>query len=488
MVKYEKIINLALRRSLFYPSCEIYDGPAGFYNYGPYGAAIKRKIINLWRKLLVKKEGFLEIDGSIAMPERVFKSSGHLDNFNDPVTKCKKCGVFHRADQLLSEKYKELTSEKVLTKALREQKIKCPECKGELEDVTRSNLMVQIKLGGSNENVYLRPETCQTIFTDFLRMMKTMRLKLPQGISQVGKAYRNEISPRQTILRTVEFEQMETEVFFDPEKINEVNNWENVKNYKLNVLLENENKTCQIDCDELVKKKLVSGKLIAYYLARTQQLYEAYGFTNKNMRFRQLSSEERAFYATEGWDFEVKTSIGWLELIANNYRTNYDLKNHEKESKQEMKYVYSDCKKVLPHVWEISIGLNRTFYAILDNSLKEVNKKTVLSIPVSIAPLHAAVFPLLKNNEKLISKAKKVTELLRVFDVVYDETGSVGKRYARMDEVGVPYCITIDHKTLEDDTVTIRDRDSTKQKRVKIKDLNKVMHDLIWCGKNFKDI
>ncbi|MBI4919448.1 glycine--tRNA ligase [archaeon] len=492
MANYDDVINLSIRRSLFYPSSEIYKGPAGFYNYGPYGSAIKRKIVDLWRKNLVQKEGFLEINGSIAMPEDVFKASGHMTNFNDPVTKCKKCGAFHRADHLLKEKtgedFKEAMSNEVLTNALRKNKIACPKCKGDLSDVSKLNMMVKVDVGVTPKNVYLRPETCQTIFTDFSRMMKTMRLKLPQGVSQCGKSFRNEISPRQTILRTVEFDQMETEIFFDAEKINEIESWEEVKNYKVCVQLAGKDKVEQINCVDLVKKKIVSGQVIAYYLARTQQLYESYGFNKENIRFRQLDNEERAFYAKEAWDFEVKTSLGWLELIANNYRTDYDLANHANGSKENLNYVYPDGKKVLPHVWEISIGVDRTFYAVVENSLKILNDKTVLSLPTSLAPLHAAVFPLVTNKEEVVNKAKEVMQKLNYLDVVYDDSGSVGKRYARMDEVGVPYCITIDHQTVEDNTVTIRDRDTTEQKRVKIEEISKKMHDLLWMNKSFKEI
>ena len=252
--------------------------------------------------------------------------------------------------------------------------------------------------------------------------------------------------------------------------------------------LSGKDKVEQLSCDDLVKKKIVSGKVIVYYLARTQQLYEAYGFALANMRFRQLDDEERAFYAKEGWDFEVKTSLGWVELIANNYRTDYDLKGHSNGSKQDLSYVYADGKKVLPHVWEISIGVDRTLYAVLENSLNSLNDKVVLSLPVSLAPSHVAVFPLVSNKEEIVKKSKEVLCMINYFDLVYDDSGSIGKRYARMDEVGVPFCVTVDHQTLEDDTVTIRDRDTAEQKRISLKDLCKVLHDLVWLGKSFKEI
>lgn len=494
MAKYDDVINLALRRSLFYPASEIYqNAPAGFYDYGPYGAAIKRKIIDFWRRNFVQKNDFLEIDGAIIMPEDVFKASTHLTSFNDPITKCKKCGSTFRADKILTEitktEYKEATDVDILTKALRDNKIKCPSCKGELEDVRKSSLMVKVEVGVSGKtSCYARPETCQSIFLNWLRLMKTMRIKLPKGISQVGKAFRNEISPRQTLLRTIEFTQMETEVFFDPEKINEIDNWDEVKDYKLCIQLEGKDKVEMIKCDDLVKKKYVSGKLIAYYLARTQQLYEGYGFTHEEMRFRQLDSNERAFYAKEAYDFEVKTSLGWVELIANNYRTDFDIKNHMKGSNLDLQYTEHNGRKFIPHVFEISIGTDRTLYAILERSLKSEKDKTILMLPNSIAPLHAAVFPLLSNKEELLKKAEEVYRLLNNFEVFYDDSGSIGKRYARMDEIGCPYCITIDFESLEKDDVTIRDRNSGEQKRVKISNLANVLCDLISGLKLFKDL
>ena len=228
---YDDIINLANRRSFFFPASEIYDNyPSGFFDFGPYGTALKRKIVDMWRKELVKKEEFLEIDGAIMMPEDVFQASGHLKAFKDPVTTCQKCNSTFRADKLLGENvkegsFKEAMSDKELTEAIRRYKIQCSKCKGNLSEVEKASLMVKAVVGVSkNKATYLRPESCQSIFIDFLRMQKTMRMKLPQGISQYGKVYRNEISPRQTLLRTVEFTQMETEVFFDPDKINDVKN------------------------------------------------------------------------------------------------------------------------------------------------------------------------------------------------------------------------------------------------------------------------
>ncbi len=484
--KYDDVVNLAQRRSIFYPACEIYSGYlAGFFDYGPYGSAIKRKIIDLWRKELIKKEDFFEIDGAIVMPEDVFNASGHLKNFKDPITTCPKCKLVYRADKLLEENvkegsFKEAMSNTELTDALKKYKIKCPKCKGELSDVDKATLMVGAKIGSAKgKEAYLRPESCQSIFLDFVRMAKTMRLKLPKGISQMGKVFRNEISPRQTLIRSVEFSQMETEVFFDESKINDVENFSEVENYGIMIQRVGENEAKPIKAKDLVSKKIVSGKLIAYYLARTQQLFESYGLKKEVMRFRELDSDERAFYAKEAFDFEILTSLGWLELIANNYRTDYDLKSHMEGSKQDLRYTYDDGKKIIPHIWEISIGVDRTFYAIMENSLDA--GKGLLSLPPKIAPVEVSVFPLIAKELGELAKNIYIG-LKEDFDAFYDESGSIGKRYARADEIGCPYCVTVDFDSLKDKSVTLRFRDSARQERVKIADLKTKIADLLKKG------
>lgn len=484
MSKYEEVVNLALRRGLFFPASEIYQtAPAGFYDFGPYGASIKRKIVEQWRKHFVQAAGYLEMDGAILMPEDVFRASGHLESFNDPMTQCKKCHTIHRADKMLEELGEEVnegTAVEELTKILRKHKLVCPKCKGELMDVKQFNLMMPVTIGlGGRAPSYLRGETCQSIFTAWDRIKRTMRIKLPQGISQYGKAYRNEISPRQTLIRQVEFTQMETEVFFDPDKINEVEDWDDVKDYKVRIKRvgkEIEGKKAQ----ELVDEKIVSGKIIAYNLAKVQQLYERYGIPLEKMRFRETDDDERAFYAKEGWDFEIEISIGWTEVGPINYRTDYDLSRHSEVSGKDLSYLDAEGKKFIPHVCEISLGVDRTFLVVLETAYKKEDERAWLELPPAIAPLHAGVFPLLKNKPELVKKAKEIYDDLRdCYEVFYDQAGSVGKRYARMDEVGVPWCITIDFDSLDNDDVTIRDRDSTKQKRIKTSELRNVLYKLI---------
>ena len=486
MTAYETLVNLANRRSIFYPASEIYTStPAGFWNYGPYGVSIRHKLLDLWRKHFIREDSMLEIDAATIMPADVFKASGHLGKFTDPITICGKCNTVHRADKILTEvtghTFLEAQTNEELTKALRSHAVKCPSCKkGELADVSRSSLMVQALVGvGKRHECYLRPETCQGVFTDYLRMTKTMRVKLPFGMGQCGKMFRNEISPRQTLLRQVEFHAAEIEVFFDPADT-AFENVESLKKYAVCVLRDGKEKVEEIPAGELVKKKLVSHSLIAYYLARTQQFFEKLGIPTERMRFRELSGDERAFYAKEAFDFEVKTSLGWTELVANNYRTDYDLSGHSKGCGKDLSFVDDQGKRVLPHVWEIAIGFDRTFFATLELALKEEKERTYLSLPVALAPLHAGVFPLLTNKPELVQKAKEVYESQRhCYEVFYDESGSIGKRYARMDEVGVPFCITIDFDSVKNNDVTIRERDSTKQVRVKIDVLRDTLFSLL---------
>jgi len=482
--KYQDIIELALRRSLFYPSAEIYpNAPAGFWNFGPYGASIRRKIIQLWRKELVEKEDMLEIYGSQILPEEVFQASGHLKSLIDPILKCKKCKAIYRADKLLSTKLKksipESLSEKEFDYLIQKNKIKCPNCNSELSKTKKISLMIKTNIGIANPKIcYLRPETCQSIFLDFLRMVKTMRLTLPKGIAQVGRAFRNEISPRQSLFREVEFSQLEAEIFFNPEKINEINNFNEIKNYKLRILRANQKNIKEISVQELVNKKIVSGKLIAYYLARTQQLYEKYGIKKENIRFREVK-EEKPFYSKETFDLEILTKLGWIEVVACNYRTDYDLKVHSKGSKQDLS-ITENGKKFIPHIFEISAGVDRTFYAIIDNAFKkeivEGRERRILALNPKLSPYDTAIFPLV-NKENLPEKAKEIMKELKKSNltVFYDAKDSIGRRYRRCEEVGISNAITVDFQTLKDNTVTLRDSISMKQIRVKINKLKETI-------------
>ena len=482
----EEINNLALRRALYFQSAEIYSSaPSGFWEFGPIGAAIRRRIVDFWRKELVEKENMVEVDGAQILPEEVFKASGHLESFNDPIVQCRKCHSLSRADKLIAEKIDDIVPESLATAELdamiAKHQVQCPKCKGkDFEKVRKFNMMMKLEIGATGDQpAYLRPETCQSIFCDFKRLYKNWRGSLPLGIAQAGKSFRNEIAPRNTLLRQREFGQMEIEVFFNQAKINDVKNFGDIKDYKLNLMLLKGGKTSNVSCKDAASKKIVSGKFIAYYLARVQQFYEKLGIPIEKMRFRELDKDERAFYAKETWDFEVETDLGWIELMACNYRTDYDLAGHAKQSKQDLA-VNEDGKKFVPHVFELSAGIDRAFYVVLDLAFRKEKRgkdeRNYLMLPPRIAPFLVGVFPLVKKDG-LFEKAKEVFNSLNEsdFDVLFDEKGSIGKRYARIDEVGVPFAITIDYDSLKDSTVTLRERDSMEQKRINISLLSEIL-------------
>lgn len=476
--KYNQLMELASKKSLFFPSAEIYpDSPAGFWDFGPFGQAIRRKVIDFWRHELVQKEGMLEIQGAQILPKAVFEGSGHLKSFADPIMQCTKCKKYERADKIIAEKIGKNVPESLAIEKLDEliakHKVKCLKCGGEFGKVSKFNMMVETIVGKSGESkTFLRPEACQSIFLDFARMAKTMRLKLPQGIAQAGGAFRNEISPRQSITRAVEFAQMEAEIFFDPIRINEIKNFDEVANYKVNILRLGKEKIEKFKASELISKKIVPKQLIAYFMARTQQVWNKMGIPLEKIRFREVSQDERAFYSLATFDFEVETSLGWLELIANNYRTDYDLKGHGEKSGTDLSYLTQEGKRIIPHIWEISAGIDRTVYAILEHALKQGKEGLYLSLNPKLAPADCAIFPLV-NKENMPEIASEVKNLLQNawFDVLYDDSGSIGRRYARVDEVGVPYCITVDGDSIKKKNVTLRERDSGKQIRVKISEL-----------------
>jgi len=470
--KFAVISDLALRRGFYFPSATIYsDAPAGFWDYGPLGVALKRRIIDLWRKTIVKRDEMLEIDGSLILPESVFEASGHLQNFVDPLVECKKCGVVFRADRLIQRKVGKLIPEalpsKELDSLISRNGVVCPECEGELSNVYKFNMMFRFSAGPRLGNqVALRPETCQSIFLDFLRVYKAMRVKLPIGLAQVGKSFRNEISPRRNLIRLRELTQAEIEVFFNPKKIDFFTKFDAVKDVTLTFSLVNDQEM-SLSAEEAVKKKIVQNKLVAYYLVLLKEFYELLGIQSQDIRYRELCDEERPFYAQSAWDLEIKTSLGWLEVVANHYRTDYDLKVHSKGSKTDLRII-DDGEKILPWVWEDSMGIDRTLFIVLDAAYTHENKRVFLKFPSYLAPIQVAVFPLV-DKDGLTEKARAVYNMLKVeMDAFFDEKDSIGRRYYRVDEIGVPYGVTIDYDTLKDDTVTIRERDSKKQIRIKI--------------------
>ncbi len=489
MSNYDKVMKLALERGFYFPGCEIYpDAPAGFWEYGPTGVSLKNKFIELWRRQLVRRDGMMEIDGCQVMSKSVFVASGHISNFTDPVMKCTKCGSIFRADRFIEEKTGDRVPERLsnedIDALVKKHGLKCPNCKGELGNVSRFNMMFRLGIGPAAEEAYLRPETCQSIFVDFSRVFKTMRGRLPMGMAQIGKSFRNEIAPRQSLLRLREFYQAEIEVFCNPGRLDEMPRFEEVKGTTLRLFKDGDSDITVLTAEEAIAKGLVPNKLVAYYLALLVEFYEKTGIDVIKSRFRRLSDEEKAFYATVAFDFEVQTSIGWLELVACNYRSDYDLKGHAATSKENLEVVDPvDQQKVLPHVFELSMGIDRSLYTILEHSYYEEQVKeetrAVLKLKPYLAPVLVGILPLM-TKDGLGEKARKIHSDLKLdFDTFYDESGSIGRRYRRLEEAGAPFAVTIDQATMQDDTVTVRRRDSMQQERVKVSDLRQFMQNAL---------
>jgi len=485
MNTYDTIMKLALERGFYFPSCEIYaDAQAGFWEYGPTGVNMKNKFLELWRRELLRRDDMLEIDGSQIMSKSVYVASGHLDNFTDPIIKCRNCGATLRADKYIIEKtgkeIPELLSGNEIDKIIHENDLRCPSCQGTFFESNRFNMMFKVDIGPSKEEAYLRPETCQSIFVDFPRIFKTMRGRLPLAVAQVGKSFRNEISPRQSLLRLREFYQAEIEVFCNPSKLNDLSKFEKVKTTSLRLFIKDTYHT--ISAEEAVKEGYLPNKLVAYYLSLLTLFYSKTGIIMERTRFRQLSDEEKAFYASTAFDFEVETSIGWLELVACNYRSDYDLKKHSAISKQNL-YVTdpSDNTKVLPHLFELSMGIDRSIYSILEHSYyADIEaKRVVLRLVTPIAPILIGVLPLV-TKDGLREKAQDIYSKLKLdYSTFYDESGSIGRRYRRLEEIGAPLALTIDNQTMKDDTVTIRYRDTMLQERVKVSEVSNFLDAII---------
>ncbi|MEM2040521.1 MAG: glycine--tRNA ligase [Nitrososphaerota archaeon] len=475
---YDKLMKLFLNRGFFFPSCEIYsDAPAGFWDYGKLGVLLRNRFIEMWRRELVRRDDMIEIDGSQIMAKQVFIASGHLESFADPVSRCKKCGALHRVDRLIEEKIGIRVPERVrneeIDELLRKYNVNCPICRGELGQVGRFNMMFQVRVGGAEDEAYLRPETCQSIFVDFHRIYMTMGLKLPFAICQFGKSFRNEISPRQSLMRLREFYQAEIEVFFNPKKANEYEKVKSMADYKLRLMPKGRD-VVEMTCREAVETGVISNYFSAYYLALIQHFYEKIGLDRNRLRLRQLDEEEKAFYAIEAWDLEAETSLGWVELVACNYRGDYDLSGHMKVSGKDL-MVLDDGEKIVPHVFELSMGVDRSLYTLIEHSYSETQNRRILKLPYFLAPIQVAVFPLV-SRDGLPEKALKIYEMIKLdFDSIFDEKGDIGRRYRKMDEIGTPVCVTIDYQTLNDDTVTIRDRDTMAQRRIHVSELKNTL-------------
>ena len=481
----EELAIFCKRKGFVYPNSEIYGGMSGFFDYGPLGVELKNNIkANWWKTHVQQKEDIVGIDGSIITNPKVWEASGHVENFTDLMLSCVKCKHKERADHLIEDKLHIATdgmSADELNKLIKKHKIKCSKCGSDVKAPQQFNLMFETSIGPSEAKdiAYLRPETAQLVFTNFKLVQENARLKLPFGIAQIGKAFRNEISPRDFLFRCREFEQMEIEYFVHPHQINDCPYVKEFNNYSLTVLT-SEMQSKKQQPKKMKVKEMLSGKLIlpwhAYWLAFEHQWFVSLGLNPENLRIRQHMETEKSHYATDTWDLEYNFPFGWKELEGISNRGDYDLQQHMKKSGKDMSYYDEQEKtKVVPHVVaEPSLGVDRTFLVFLFDAYEYDKKRdnVVLKLHPKLAPIKVAIFPLLSNKPELTKMAVEVyTDLKEEFNCVYDQGGSIGRRYARMDEVGTPLCITIDFDSIKKKDVTVRDRNTTEQVRIKIKDL-----------------
>lgn len=535
---YDKIMMLAKRRGFIYPSFEIYGGVAGFYDYGPLGSQLKNNIEKIWREYYLLKDKCVEISTPTVTLYEVLKASGHVDEFTDLTVDCKKCKQSYKVEDIIDEKLS-------VENAIKEEKVKCPNCGVKLKDAHPVNLMFSTKIGiGKSRDAFLRPETAQGIFTDFHLLYRYAREKLPFGVIQIGRGYRNEVSPRQGTIRLREFSMAEAEIFFDP-KDKKHPNFEKIKDEQI-ILFDNIKET-KITFEKAVKDKVIDNQALAYYIYLTQDFLLSIGIDSKKFRFRKHGENELAHYATECWDAEIYSErFGWIECAGIADRSAYDLRSHIESTNTDMyaikkfekpktvkikkitpkmdalgplfkgkagkiknileNMVIKDITKLLieidgetveipdncyeivkkiekqamekfvPHVIEPSYGIDRILYCILEHNYNETERKGVeyrlLKLNINVAPIKVGVFPLI-NDQKLVKIAREIDlDLLNAgIATYYDDGGTIGRRYARMDEVGTPFCLTVDHETLKDKTITIRDRDTTKQKRKKLDEI-----------------
>src|SRR6476659_294576 len=444
--RMDKIVSLSKRRGFIFQSSEIYGGLNGAWDYGPIGVELKRNLKNYWWRVIVhEREDVVGMDGAILTHPEVLSASGHVEGFSDPMIDCRSCKAHLRLDQLIDKKGVK----------------QCPNCGGkDLTEARQFNLMFETHVGATAEEssvAYLRPETAQSIFVQFKNILEVSRKKLPFGIAQIGKAFRNEINPRNFTFRSREFEQMELEYFCRPEQ---------------------------------------GPQLLDYWLNERLKFYEGIGIPRDHLHVKTVLDDERAFYSKGTYDIEYDFPFGQQELEGVAYRTDYDLLQHQRASGKSLEYFDDETKqRFIPHVVEPSAGVDRTILALIcdayaedqaPNDKGEMESRIVLRFHPRVAPIKCAVFPLLKNKEPLVAKAKEIVALLRSdMTVFYDESGAIGRRYRRQDEIGTPFGVTIDLETLGEkdpalrDTVTLRNRDSMQQERVAIQDLPVILQERI---------
>ena len=599
MADQTDLMELAKRRGFFFGSNGAYGGTAGFYTFGPEGASLKHNVESAWRDQFTIGLGNDEIQAPTIMPEAVFEASGHLDGFDDMLVECAKCGASHRADHLIEDAIEDIEDAEALGiervgELIEEHDLACPACGASLagEPVEDFNLMFETSIGpGSGDPGYMRPETAQGIFVEFPRLKEYARGQLPFGVTQIGPAYRNEISPRRGIIRVREFTQAELEQFIDPEEdeppLGEVDDVE-VTLYPATEQNAEDGEYIETTIGEAVDEEIIGSPWVAYYLGIAQEWYERVGVDMDRFRFRQHLAGERAHYAADCWDAESEISGNWIEIAGFAYRGCYDLQKHGEysgdrftvfkrydepvtvetatvdpdmsalgpkfggaaadvaEALQELAEEDPDAfesdevtvevseasddasgsrtqsgddgeeysvdtgvanftveeqtesgEHITPHVVEPSFGVGRTVYTLLEHGYTEDElddeTRTYLSLAPEVAPTNVAVFPLVSNDEELVDVATDISGDLRQagISVSYDDSGSIGRRYRRQDEVGTPFCVTIDHEGLEGDgeqTVTLRERDSARQIRLPVAAVADELEALLAGDRAFDDL
>lgn len=492
----EELATFCKKKGIIFRAAEIYGGLAGFFDYGPLGVELKNNIKNLYRKQFInKREDNFEQDGSIITNPKVWKASGHVDSFGDLILTTKDTKTKLRADHFIEDELK-IAADGMKAKDIQEliEKHNLKYNGEDFEEIKDFNLMFQTQVGADttkNATAYLRPETCQSIFPNFKLICDSSRAKLPFGIIQIGKAFRNEISPRDFVFRCREFEQMELEYFFNPETKCDLLTEKHLK-IKMNVWTainqdKNDETMVELSIKEMIDKKMMSD-YHGYWLVEFYNFFnQVLGISTENLRIREHVSTELSHYSTATLDIDYRYPHGFKELLGMAYRGNYDLTQHQEHSKSKLEYFDEANKvKLLPHVIEPSVGVDRLFMAVLYESYNndESRGNIVLDFNNKMAPNKVAIFPLM-NKDVLVGPARKLYNELIEEDViaVYDKSGSIGKRYARQDEIGTPYCITVDYETIEDGkdkgTVTIRDRNSTTQKRILLENASGIIISLI---------
>ncbi len=457
-VTMEKIVSLAKRRGFIFQSSEIYGGLGSVYDYGPLGVLLKNNIQNAWWKAMVQdNQDVVGLDAGILMHQKVWEASGHIASFSDPLVDCKQCKHRHRADKLLGAIGVDADDKmtiKEINELLQKHNAICPDCEGELTEARSFNLMLKTYLGpveSDDSVVYLRPETAQGIYVNFKNVQQSMRKKLPFGIAQVGKAFRNEITTKQFIFRTREFSQMEMQYFVNPKEADQ--QYETWKERRMQWFLDN-------------------------------------GVNKENLRYHE--HDKLAHYAKSAYDIEYNFPGGWDELEGIHNRGDFDLRQHQELSGEDLNYQDPTTnEKYIPYVMETSVGLDRATLAFLVDAYSVIEggrgdgakseEEIVLRLHKCIAPIKVAILPLSKKPELQKVSEEITQELQKHWMVQYDETGSIGKRYRRQDEIGTPYCITVDFDTLEDKSVTVRDRDTMEQERVNIEELTQYLKNNLGC-------